>query len=50
MNVELNVDGKAIPLNGFTQEFIGNVTTAMVESLHGISPNWKEVVIKVQQE
>ena len=50
MNVEMKVDGKAIPLNGFTQEFIGNVTAAMAETLHGVSPNWKEVVIKVQQE
>ncbi len=48
MNVELKVDGKAIPLNAFTQEIIGNVAVAMAESLRGVGPEWKEMEIRVQ--
>ncbi len=48
MNVELKVDGKAIPLNAFTQEIIGNVAVAMVESLRGVCQEWKEMEIRVQ--
>ncbi len=48
MNVELKVDGKAIPLNAFTQAIIGNVAVAMAESLRGVSHEWKEMEIRVQ--
>lgn len=48
MKVELVVDGKAIPLNDFTQEIIGNVAVAMAESLRGVKAGWKEITIKVQ--
>lgn len=49
MKVELVVDGRAIPLNDFTQEIIGNVTVAMAESLRGVNQGWKEITIKVQE-
>ncbi len=48
MKVELVVDGQAIPLNDFTQEIIGNVITAMAQSLRGVKSGWKEITIKVQ--
>lgn len=47
MNVEMKADGKAIPLNAFTQEIIGNVAAAMALSLHGVSTDWKEIDIKL---
>ncbi len=50
MKVELIVDGRAIPLNDFTQAIIGNVTTAMAESLRGVADGEKEIVIKVYNE
>ncbi len=50
MKVEMMVDGKAIPLNDFTQDFIGNVAVAMAESLRGVGQDWKEIKIKLQQE
>ncbi len=49
MKVEMAVDGKIIPLNDFTQEIIGNVTTAMAGSLHGVDNSSQEIVIKVQR-
>ncbi len=48
MKVELIVDGGTIPLNDFTQEIIGNVATAMAESLRGVKADWKEITIKIQ--
>jgi hypothetical protein len=49
MKVELVVDGETVPLNAFTQEFIGNVASAMAESLRGVCQGWKEIAIKVQE-
>jgi hypothetical protein len=50
MKVELTVDGKVIPLNDFTQAIIGNVATALAESLRGVAADEKEIVIKVKRE
>jgi len=50
MKVELVVDGEMVPLNAFTQEFIGNVAKAMAESLRGIDPGYKEITIKLQKD
>ncbi len=50
MNAEMAVDGKKIPLNAFTQEFIAKVSAAMAESLRGVEENWTEIVIRVRQD
>jgi hypothetical protein len=50
MKVEITVDGKVIPLNDFTQAIIGNVASAMAESLRGVAADEKEIVIKVQRD
>jgi hypothetical protein len=50
MKIEMTVDGKAIPLNDFTQSIIGNVAVAMAESLHGVAAGKKEIAIKVLME
>jgi len=49
MEVEIIVDEKALPLNGFTQDIIGNVAIAMAESLRGVEPEWKNIQIKVHR-
>ncbi|MDD1748256.1 MAG: hypothetical protein LUO89_00100 [Methanothrix sp.] len=49
MNVEMRVDGKAIDLNAFTQEIIGNVAVAMAESLRGVGQDWKGIEIKINK-
>jgi hypothetical protein len=49
MNVELKVDGKAIDLNAFTQEIIGNVTLAIAESLRGVGQDWKGIEIRIEK-
>ena len=49
MNVSLKVDGKAVDLNAFTQEIIGNAAAAMAESLHGVGPDWKGIEIKIEK-
>jgi hypothetical protein len=50
MKVELSVDGKAIPLNDFTQAIIGNVAVAMADSLRGVTSDDKDIVIKVNRD
>lgn len=50
MKAELTVDGKVIPLNDFTQAIIGNVASAMAESLRGVAADEKEIVIRVQRD
>ena len=49
MNVSLNVDGKAVDLNAFTQEIIGNVAAAMAESLRGVGHDWKGIEIRIEK-
>jgi hypothetical protein len=49
MKVELMVDGKGIDLNAFTQEIIGNAVAAMAMSLHGVSPDWNGIEIKIEK-
>jgi hypothetical protein len=50
MKAEMTVDGKAIPLNDFTQAIIGNVATALADSLRGVAAGEKEIVIKVHRD
>jgi len=47
MRVELKVDEKDIVLNAFTQEIIGKAISAMAEALHGVSPEWKAIEIRI---
>ena len=49
MKVALEVDGKQIDLNAFTQEIIGNVSAAMAGSLRGVEPDWKEMEIRIKK-
>jgi hypothetical protein len=50
MKVDISVDDKALLLNSFTQEIIGNVAAALVQSLRGVEPSWKALVIRVEKE
>ncbi len=50
MNVSLKVDGKAIDLNAFTQEIIGNAAVAMAESLQGVGQDWKGIEIRIEKQ
>lgn len=50
MKIELSVDDRKIPTNEFVQKILGNVIKAMVESLHTIDDEWKEISIKVEKE
>jgi hypothetical protein len=49
LDVELLVDGKDVPLNSFTQKIIGNVLAGVVESLKDVDPNWKKIVVELEQ-
>jgi len=49
MDVSLKVDGRAIDLNAFTQEIIGNVTVAMAKSLRGVGQDWKGIEIRIEK-
>jgi hypothetical protein len=50
VKIELSVDDRKIPTNEFVQKILGNVIKAMVESLHTIDDEWKEISIKVEKE
>jgi hypothetical protein len=49
MKVELNVDGKKVPMNKFVQKIIGSAIKGMVSTLDGVGP-WKTLEIKVGQD
>ena len=50
MKIELLVDGRKIPMNEFVQKIIGNVIKAMVETLHTVDGEWKEISLHVENE
>ncbi|WP_187151838.1 hypothetical protein [Methanosarcina siciliae] len=50
MKIELLVDDRKIPMNEFVQKIVGNVIKAMVETLHTINSDWKEISIHVEQD
>lgn len=50
MKIELLVDGKKIPMNDFVQKIVVNVIKAMVETLHNIDSEWKEISIHIERD
>ena len=50
MKIELSVDSRKIPMNEFVQKIVGNVIKAMVETLHTINPEWKDISIHIERE
>jgi hypothetical protein len=50
MRVTMQVDGKAIDLNAFTQEIIGNTAAAMAGSLRGVGTDWKGIEIRIERQ
>jgi hypothetical protein len=50
MKIELMVDGRKIPMNEFVQAIVGNVIKAMVETLHTINSDWKEISIHIEKD
>ncbi len=50
MKVELLLDGKKIPMNEFVQKIVVNVIKAMVETLHNIDSEWKEISIHIERD
>ncbi len=49
MQVELIVDGKAIPLNRYVQSVFGNVISALVSTLKGVDENWKRLEVRIER-
>jgi hypothetical protein len=50
MKIELSVDGRKIPMNDFVQKIVVNVIKAMVETLHTIDSEWKELSIHIEKD
>ena len=46
VKVELNVDGKKVPLNKFVQKIVGSAVKGMVDTLDGVGP-WKKLEIRI---
>ncbi|WP_424358123.1 hypothetical protein [Methanocella sp. MCL-LM] len=49
MKVELNVDGKQIPMNKFVQKIVGSTIKGMIETLDDVGA-WKKLEIKISNE
>jgi Ni,Fe-hydrogenase III component G len=50
MKIELLVDERKIQMNDFVQKIIVNVIKAMVETLHTIDSEWKEISIHIEKD
>ena len=50
MKIELSVDERRIPMNDFVQKIVVNVIKAMVETLHTINSEWKEISIHIEKD
>jgi hypothetical protein len=50
LKVKLVVDGKAIPMNHFTQEIMEKVVSGVAESLQGVDPQWKKMAVEVERD
>jgi hypothetical protein len=50
MKVELEVDGKKIPLNKFVQQFLGAGVVGMIETLDSVETPWKDIELKIKKD
>ncbi|HII07317.1 MAG TPA: hypothetical protein HA349_08420 [Methanotrichaceae archaeon] len=50
MKVKLVVDGKTVPMNHFAQEIMEKVVSGVAESLRGVDPQWKKMVVEVERD
>ena len=49
MDIELEVDGKDIPLNDFVRKILSGTFAGAVTSLRDIKKDWKEIKIRLTQ-
>ncbi len=49
MDIELVVDGEAIPLNEFVRKILAGTFVGAVTSLRDIKKDWKEIKIRLTQ-
>jgi len=47
--VEINVDGRSIPLNRFVQKIVSGIIIGMVSSLRDVN-NWKGATVTVMRK
>jgi hypothetical protein len=48
LEIEINVDGKVMPMNKFVQEIFGNIFVGMLNSLRE-TENWKKVTLTLER-
>jgi len=46
--VEINIDGKRLPISNFVQRFTAKIVEGIISSLKGVPENYKAVTITVQ--
>jgi len=49
MHIEVEVDGKRIPMNEFVRTLFYKVITAMILSLKGVSEDWRRIEIRLER-
>ena len=47
--IVLEVDGKNIPMNDFVRKILSGMIAGSIESLHGVSDDWKTVNISLKR-
>jgi molybdopterin-guanine dinucleotide biosynthesis protein B len=47
--IELEIDGRAVPLNAFVKEFIEKTVAGMVTALDGVAPEPGEIVLRIRR-
>lgn len=50
MKVELNVDGKKVPMNKFVQKIVASTIKGMVDTLDGVDTDWKNLEVKIEKD
>lgn len=49
MKVEVNVDGKKVPMNKFVQKIVGSTIKGMIETLDDVGA-WKKLNITIEMD
>lgn len=49
MKVEVNVDGKKVPMNKFVQKIVGSTIKGMIETLDDVGA-WKNLNITIEMD
>ncbi len=47
--IELEIDGKKVPMNDYVRRVFENVIEALVSTLKGVDEDWRELKIEIKR-